>query len=423
MLALAPVNSSVRLLHVIMAFAGTWAMKTFLSSTYLDLKDHRHAAIEALERLGQEVGRMEVFGARPDEPTTACLNEVKACDLFVGVYAYRYGFIPPEAGVSITEQEFNHAVQLGKPIFCFFVNEDYPWPPKLVEGEEPGRTKLSEFKQRAGDRIVRDIFTTPEDLALKVVTAIGHYLAKGRLDKLTSQFHRSMNAADLDPLSLARGRSLSDVPEGTRELVKRLLHDLMYSIDQLTIEQSSRNEDIDPDTILALAQGFMAEGKWFEAAKKYEEYAPLRPSNWEVHYVRGVAFANSRKDSETNLSSVRAYNDAIAFAPPEIEPNMRARLFAYRGAIFKRLGRLDEAEADLQIARKFATRKFEILDIQYNFACLYALRGEREKLMASIKSIREYSNYFGPISAIHAHLDDYFAAYANDAEFLQAIGA
>lgn len=397
-------------------------MKTFLSSTYLDLKDHRRAAIEALQRLGHDVGQMEVFGARPDEPTEACLKEVEACELFVGVYAYKYGFVPQETGIAITEQEFNHAIKLEKPIFCFFVNEDYPWPLKLVEGE-PGRTKLSEFKQRVGNRIVRDVFTTPEDLAFKVATAIGHYLAKGQLDKLTSQLRRSMNAADLNHLSLARGRSLSDVPRDTREHVRQLLNDLMSSIDNLTTEQSVKDENIDPDTTLALAQGFMAERRWFEAAKKYEEYARLIADNWEINYARGVAFANSRRNPETNLSSVRAYNDAIAFAPPEIEQNMRARLFAYRGAIFKRLGRLDEAEADLHIARKLATRQFEILDIHYNFACIHALRGEREKLMDSIKSIREYSNYFGPISAICAHLDDYFAAYANDVEFLKAIGA
>jgi hypothetical protein len=90
--------------------------------------------------------------------------------------------------------------------------------------------------------------------------------------------------------------------------------------------------------------------------------------------------------------------------------------------MLKRLGRLNEAEADLNIARKLATRDYEILDIEYNFACIYALKGEREKLMDAIKSIRKHSNYIGPISAIHAHLNDYFASYANDEEFLKAIG-
>jgi hypothetical protein len=57
-------------------------MKSFLSSTYVDLIEYRQAATEALERLGQQVGRMEIFGARPVEPSNACLSEIEDCDLY-----------------------------------------------------------------------------------------------------------------------------------------------------------------------------------------------------------------------------------------------------------------------------------------------------------------------------------------------------
>ena len=98
-------------------------MKTFLSSTYVDLVEHRKAAGEALERLGQQAGRMEVFGARPEEPIDACLNEIDECDLFVGIYAYRYGYIPEGSDVSITEAEFDHAKRHNKPVFCFLIDK------------------------------------------------------------------------------------------------------------------------------------------------------------------------------------------------------------------------------------------------------------------------------------------------------------
>jgi len=49
-------------------------MKVFLSSTYIDLIEYRKAAHNALERLGQEVGRMEIFGARTAEATSAALT-------------------------------------------------------------------------------------------------------------------------------------------------------------------------------------------------------------------------------------------------------------------------------------------------------------------------------------------------------------
>jgi len=68
-------------------------MKVFISSTYDDLKDHRKAAHDELERLGLHVIWMEAFGARPMESTEACLKEIEECDLFVGIYAHRYGYI------------------------------------------------------------------------------------------------------------------------------------------------------------------------------------------------------------------------------------------------------------------------------------------------------------------------------------------
>src|SRR6266702_1178078 len=113
-------------------------MKVFVSSTYLDLAAHRKAVGDAMERLGLELTRMETFGARPEEPVPACLSEVERSDLFVGVYAHRYGYIPAGSGISVTEAEFRHAVTLNKPTFCFFVDQKHPWPPEMFDGE-PGR--------------------------------------------------------------------------------------------------------------------------------------------------------------------------------------------------------------------------------------------------------------------------------------------
>jgi len=152
-------------------------MKAFLSSTYIDLIEHRKLAAEALERLGQQVGRMEVFGARPEEATQACLSEIEACDIFLGIYAHRYGYVPTGSQISITEAEYNHAAERKKPIFCFMVDEDFPWPPRMIE-EQPGKSKLHDFKQRISGALVRDTFTTPEVLAYKVASSIGRYLTQ-----------------------------------------------------------------------------------------------------------------------------------------------------------------------------------------------------------------------------------------------------
>lgn len=392
-------------------------MRAFLSATYADLQDHRRTAAEAIHRLGHEVVTMELFGARTEEPKIACLREVEESNLLVGIYAHRYGFVPTGAAVSITEQEYNHARQKGKPVLPFFVVEDYPWPPKHVE-DEPGRTKLKKFKERVGNELVRDTFSTPDDLAYKVAAAVGRFAVRERGGNLGLELKSSLGSVHLNASNLARGGSLTDVPAGTRDRVLRLVDELRATIDELP--KPERPEPlVDPDTLLALAEGLMAQAKWIEAAEKLAEYAKLKPEDWEANNLRGVAFANSRAGFKTNLASLRAYNEAIAFSPSDIDANRKARLFAYRGAIQKRLGRLEEAEADLVIAKRYATHDYEVHDIIYNLAGVFALQREREKLL---EAVRQLSRRPSQLAAIRAHLLDYFDAYSKDEEFLKLIG-
>jgi tetratricopeptide (TPR) repeat protein len=151
-------------------------MKVFLSSTYLDLIEHRKAAHDALERLGQEVGRMEIFGARPEEATSAALAQLEKCDLVVGIYAYRYGFIPEGSEISITEQEYLHAKSKDKPVLCFVVDEDHLWSPKMMEKDAGKIKKLDDFKAKVLREKVVDFFTSPADLGMKIATSVHNYL-------------------------------------------------------------------------------------------------------------------------------------------------------------------------------------------------------------------------------------------------------
>jgi len=190
-------------------------MKAFLSSTYEDLVAHRKAAAEALERLGQHPQRMEVFGARPEEPLTACLSEIDECDLFLGIYAHRYGFVPEGSAVSITEAELDRAIRGNKPIFCFVVHEDHPWPPKMIE-DGVGRLRLQTLKQRVSSGVVRDVFTTPEDLAVKVATSVGRYLSQGKESKALPDLYVEdlRESGDLEEL-LERGLRALEAATGT----------------------------------------------------------------------------------------------------------------------------------------------------------------------------------------------------------------
>ena len=152
-------------------------MKVFISSTYKDLIEYRAAAIRAVEGTSYQAVKMEVFGARSNQPLEACLKEVEQSDLLIGIYALRYGFIPDGADISITEMEYLHAKKLGKPIYCFLLDEKkQPWFIELVE-DEPGKSRLKDFKNRIQKVHVCDYFTTPDDLRAKVANALSHFVA------------------------------------------------------------------------------------------------------------------------------------------------------------------------------------------------------------------------------------------------------
>jgi hypothetical protein len=173
-------------------------MRVFISSTHDDLVEHRRAVDEALARLSLQSGRMEVFGAGPQAPVEKSLEEVANSDLFVGIYAHRYGFVPTDHQVSITELEYKEALRLGKPVFAFLIDSRFEWKPEFIEGE-PGRSHLNDLKRRISLQSRKDTFTSPVDLAYKVATSVGNYLLAQALPEFA---RRIAVPAATDPVRL-----------------------------------------------------------------------------------------------------------------------------------------------------------------------------------------------------------------------------
>ncbi|HXO42828.1 MAG TPA: DUF4062 domain-containing protein, partial [Thermoanaerobaculia bacterium] len=144
----------------------------FISSTKIDLVRHREAVRDALLKSAYHPVEMEDFGARDVDPVTGCLRLVGESQVFIGIYAWRYGYVPPGAERSITAEELEQARRLGKPCLCFVVDEHYAWPadPAVPEESPASREALKAFKSSL-PRMAAS-FTTPEQLALAVVTAL-----------------------------------------------------------------------------------------------------------------------------------------------------------------------------------------------------------------------------------------------------------
>jgi Cdc6-like AAA superfamily ATPase len=151
--------------------------KVFISSTLKDLRKYRSAVRDALEKLGLEVLDNEFLDASPDEPLVAMYKMIDQCDIFVGIYARYYGRIPQGENVSYIENEYNYAKSAGKPQFCFFLNDKYfPWPQEWEEEDPRLKSLLYRFQEKITKERIIDFYTTPEDLAERVFSAVQKYL-------------------------------------------------------------------------------------------------------------------------------------------------------------------------------------------------------------------------------------------------------
>ena len=174
-------------------------MRIFVSSSFEDLKEHRAAAIRVLRQLGHEVLAMEDMIAGSAAPLTKVLEMVDRSEAYVGVFAWRYGYIPKRAAeppvpaatkipvvegavdgeTSITHYEYLRAVQRKLPVMAFLLDEQSPWPPQLIDGFDKTRAqapasadKIRALRQLLQQERVVSWFTTPTDLEARVSAAV-----------------------------------------------------------------------------------------------------------------------------------------------------------------------------------------------------------------------------------------------------------
>lgn len=170
--------------------------RIFLSSTAIDMEEHRKKASDALQRLDNLPVRMEVFGARPNTPVAECKKEVINSYALIVMVAHRYGWVPSvaEGGdgeKSITWIEVETALANKIPVLAFVVDNNYAWtkpreqdqltttkdPVKIAEIVQNVQS-LQKFKEflESGAGLVREKFTTPDDLGMKVATSVASLL-------------------------------------------------------------------------------------------------------------------------------------------------------------------------------------------------------------------------------------------------------
>ena len=98
-------------------------LQVFISSTFIDLKEERQAAVSAILKAGHIPAGMELFKAADKSQWEIIKRWIDESDVYMLILGGRYGSIDPQKGVSYTELEYDYAVETGKPLFAVVIEE------------------------------------------------------------------------------------------------------------------------------------------------------------------------------------------------------------------------------------------------------------------------------------------------------------
>ncbi|HEY2795297.1 MAG TPA: DUF4062 domain-containing protein, partial [Micromonosporaceae bacterium] len=167
--------------------------KVYVSATSQDLHEYRHAISEAARQLGLEDVVMESYVAGTQPPLERCLHDVDRCEIYVGLFAWRYGFVPPNEVLSITELEYQRAVEQGKRILIFLVHDKAPWPRHLIDGGEEA-VQVERLRRELKEKHLVSFFTGLSDLQARAAVALARLMLAAMAPAST---HRRDTAEDV----------------------------------------------------------------------------------------------------------------------------------------------------------------------------------------------------------------------------------
>ncbi|MFN5997827.1 MAG: DUF4062 domain-containing protein [Paracoccaceae bacterium] len=178
-------------------------MNIYISSTQVDLAEYRAQVAKSLRQTGHTVLQMEEYTAEETRPLDRCVKDVASADLYVGIFAWRYGYVPkPVPGLldlppgiipgetSITEAEYLAAEAI--PRLIFLLADSVAWPPTQMDAhtaEDAGKT-IKRLRADLSEKHLAAFFTSPDHLAREVLSAV-------RRQELSTQLElKSLQAAD-----------------------------------------------------------------------------------------------------------------------------------------------------------------------------------------------------------------------------------
>lgn len=264
-------------------------MRIFLSSTYVDLKEIRNIAINYLEDIVGHVTdatgtvvAMEYFNATERYCKEECLHELSTCNLVIGIYGDRYG-TPAEDGRSMTETEFDYAIEHNIPILAFVKREEC----------RDAKQQLFISKKVHGSGKSCANFEKEEDFADRLSNSLKEYLGQEEYDGYSVD-------------------SLWEQVTALRDAVQKRMEDTSSGVELQMLPYGSGDEDIALENILSSVKHL----------KEFIQY--LEAENTAVH---PYAYTAANRPSELTINHDRELCKNVAACAKRIVANRELILF------------------------------------------------------------------------------------------------
>ena len=177
-------------------------LNVIISSTSQDLESYRDKVASTVVTLDMFPITMKSFHPTGHNPVQISYDKVQQADIFVGIYAFRYGYIPdsslvyrtaegeirsPDGITSITNMEYQWALERGIPILLYVVKEDAKSTTEWANTfEDVGQfNAMKSFRDQILKQHVVGFFDSVDNLTAQVAIAISQL--RGSLQKTTAQ--------------------------------------------------------------------------------------------------------------------------------------------------------------------------------------------------------------------------------------------
>ncbi len=261
-------------------------LQVFISSTFLDLKAERQAAVSAILQMGHIPAGMELFAAGDESQMTVIKRWIDDSDVFLLILGGRYGSLDPKSGKSYTHLEFDYAKQSEKPYFTLVVDN------ATLDALPKDRSEMKEPK-------------------------LYHSFRNEVMDGLVAQW------SDLKDIELGVHRSLDEISrrDGLVGWVRGNSAPSIAVTEELA-RLSAENEHLKkgqpaPESFLGLSYEAMKSMLVNEQVRKPNALDPATSGNGAL-FVKKVFEVAARQNQPANLLTV-----FIAACSPEINPERR----------------------------------------------------------------------------------------------------